>query len=86
MLNIDIVNVFQKSLKNSIDTGRRKYSGYRSFAKSNVKISRLGFGGWGIGAGMWVGAEDKESKRVLHKAVESGINFFDSHLFMVMEK
>jgi len=51
---------------------------YRKFAKSDVKISRLGFGGWGIGGTMWIGAEDKESKRVLHKAVDSGINFFDS--------
>ena len=51
---------------------------YRTFAKSDVKISRLGFGGWGIGGTMWIGAEDKESKRVLHKAIDSGINFFDS--------
>ena len=27
---------------------------------------------------MWIGAEDKESKKVLHKAIDSGINFFDS--------
>jgi aryl-alcohol dehydrogenase-like predicted oxidoreductase len=51
---------------------------YRTFAKSNEKISRLGFGGWGIGGTMWIGAEDKESKRTLRKAIESGINFFDS--------
>lgn len=51
---------------------------YRTFAKSDEKISRLGFGGWGIGGTMWIGAEDKESKKVLHKAIESGINFFDS--------
>lgn len=51
---------------------------YRNFGKSDVKISRLGFGGWGIGGNMWIGAEDKESKRALHKAIELGINFFDS--------
>ena len=51
---------------------------YRTFAQSNEKVSRLGFGGWGIGGTMWIGAEDKESKRVLRKAVDSGINFFDS--------
>jgi len=53
---------------------------YRNFSKSDIKISRLGYGGWGIGKSMWIGADDVESKRVLHKAVESGINFFDSAL------
>ena len=51
---------------------------YRNFGKSEEKVSRLGFGGWGIGGTMWIGAEDKESKRTLRKAIESGINFFDS--------
>jgi len=51
---------------------------YRTFAKSDEKISRLGFGGWGIGGNMWIGAQDKESKRALHRAIESVINFFDS--------
>lgn len=51
---------------------------YKNFGKSDVQISRLGFGGWGIGGTMWIGAEDKESKRTLRKAIESGINFFDS--------
>lgn len=51
---------------------------HRNFGKSDLKISRLGFGAWGIGGTMWIGAEDKESKQVLHRAVESGINFYDS--------
>jgi aryl-alcohol dehydrogenase-like predicted oxidoreductase len=53
---------------------------YRSFAKSDEKVSRLGFGAWGIGKSMWIGAEDKESKKVLRKAIDNGINFFDSAL------
>jgi aryl-alcohol dehydrogenase-like predicted oxidoreductase len=53
---------------------------YRKFAKSNEEISRLGYGGWGIGKKLWIGAEDKESKRALNKAIELGINFFDSAL------
>ncbi|MCD6375875.1 MAG: aldo/keto reductase [Caldisericaceae bacterium] len=51
---------------------------YRTFDKSDVKISRLGVGTWGMGKTMWIGADDAESKRVLHKAIEEGINFFDS--------
>ena len=52
----------------------------RNFAKSEDRISRLGFGCWGIGKAMWIGADDTESKRALHLAVEEGINFFDTAL------
>lgn len=53
---------------------------YKNFAKSDIKISRLGFGAWGIGKSLWIGAEDKESKRALREAIEAGVNFFDSAL------
>lgn len=53
---------------------------YKKFARSSTEVSRLGFGAWGIGRSMWIGAEDKESKKVLHRAIEEGINFFDSAL------
>jgi aryl-alcohol dehydrogenase-like predicted oxidoreductase len=53
---------------------------YVNFAKSETKVSKLGYGAWGIGKTMWIGAEDKESKRSLHKAIEKGVNFFDSAL------
>ncbi len=52
----------------------------RKFAKTNQKISTLGFGCWGIGKTMWIGADDKESKKILYKAIEEGINFFDTAL------
>jgi aryl-alcohol dehydrogenase-like predicted oxidoreductase len=50
------------------------------FDKSKVEISVLGFGCWGIGKGDWIGADDKESKATLLKAIEKGINFFDTAL------
>lgn len=53
---------------------------YKKIASSDENISRLGFGAWGIGKSMWIGAEDKESKQVLHKAIDLGVNFFDSAL------
>ena len=53
---------------------------YKKFTNSEVEVSRLGFGAWGIGKTFWIGAEDNESKKALHKAIESGINFFDSAL------
>jgi aryl-alcohol dehydrogenase-like predicted oxidoreductase len=53
---------------------------YNQFSKSEIKISLLGYGAWGIGGSMWIGAKDSESKLVLRRAIEEGINFFDSAL------
>lgn len=52
----------------------------RKFAKSDKEISLLGFGCWGIGKSMWIGADDTESKKALHRAIDEGINFFDTAL------
>lgn len=53
---------------------------YKNFAKSDEKVSFLGFGCWGIGKTMWIGAEDSESKKALHKAIDEGITLFDTAL------
>lgn len=52
----------------------------KKFAKSDTDISQLGFGCWGIGKGLWVGADDDESKKALLRAIEQGISFFDTAL------
>ena len=52
----------------------------KKFGNSNETVSLLGLGCWGIGKAQWIGADDKESKRVLHKAIEQGINLFDTAL------
>lgn len=52
----------------------------RKFAKSDEEISLLGYGCWGIGKSMWIGAEDTESKKALRRAIDEGINFFDTAL------
>jgi aryl-alcohol dehydrogenase-like predicted oxidoreductase len=43
-------------------------------------ISEIGFGAWGIGKGMWIGADDAESLLALRRAVEMGVNFIDTAL------
>ncbi len=53
---------------------------YKNFARSDIEVSLLGYGAWGIGKTMWIGAEDTESKRSLHRAIESGVNQFDTAL------
>jgi aryl-alcohol dehydrogenase-like predicted oxidoreductase len=53
---------------------------YRKLGRTNLKISEIGFGSWGIGKSSWKGADDSESLHALYKAVELGINFFDTAL------
>ncbi len=60
---------------------------YTTLGKTNLKISKIGFGAWGIGGGasnlswkyMWK-ADDAISKISLMKAFENGINFYDTAL------
>jgi aryl-alcohol dehydrogenase-like predicted oxidoreductase len=53
---------------------------YRSFGKTGLKLSEIGYGAWGIGKALWVGAEDEESLRSLHAARDAGVNFYDTAL------
>ena len=53
---------------------------YRNFGKSGIKVSDVGYGAWGIGKSMWIGADDDESLRSLHAARDAGVNFFDTAL------
>ena len=50
---------------------------YRTLGKTGIKVSEIGFGAWAIG-GTWGEVNDDESRKTLHAAVESGINFFDT--------
>jgi aryl-alcohol dehydrogenase-like predicted oxidoreductase len=53
---------------------------YRSLGKTGLEVSELGYGAWGIGKSMWLGADDDESLRALRRAVEQGVNFIDTAL------
>jgi aryl-alcohol dehydrogenase-like predicted oxidoreductase len=50
----------------------------RTLGRTGLEVSELGFGAWGIGGTMWIGADDGESLRALRLAVEHGVNFFDT--------
>ncbi|XLD75687.1 aldo/keto reductase (plasmid) [Cetobacterium somerae] len=55
---------------------------YKQFkALNNEKLSSVGFGCWAIG-GTWNNTEDQKSIETIKKAVELGINFLMSLLFM----
>ena len=52
----------------------------RPLGKTGINVSEIGFGAWGIGGQMWKDSDDKESMVALQKAVELGVNFFDTAL------
>lgn len=51
---------------------------YRPLGKTGLSVSAIGYGAWGIGGSMWIGAEEDESIQALHRAIELGINFIDT--------
>jgi len=51
---------------------------YKRLGQTNLKISRIGFGCWQVGGYGWGKIKDKDSIRAIHKALELGINFFDT--------
>ena len=53
---------------------------YRAFGRTGWQISEIGFGAWGIGRSMWIGATDDESTRALDRAMDLGLNFIDTAL------
>jgi len=50
---------------------------YRTFGRTGWEISTVSFGAWAIG-GTWGPVDDHESMSALHRAVELGVNFFDT--------
>ena len=56
---------------------------YRRLGSSSLVVSEIGFGTWGIG-GVTEGAssygptDDQESVKTIKKAIEQGVNFFDT--------
>ncbi|HZY43615.1 MAG TPA: aldo/keto reductase [Anaerolineae bacterium] len=50
---------------------------YRVLGRTGWKVSALSFGAWAIG-GTWGPVKDAESLAALHRAIELGVNFFDT--------
>ncbi len=49
---------------------------YKKVGKIAEKISVIGIGCWNFG-GDWDSMDDKKSSRIVHAAIEMGVNFFD---------
>lgn len=53
---------------------------YRTLGKTNLPVSEISYGAWGIGGSLWQGSRDDESIRALHRAIDLGLNFIDTAL------
>ncbi len=59
---------------------------YRELGRSGIQVSALGLGCWAIGGPFWAGetpvgwgkVDDEESIGAVHRALELGVNFFDT--------
>ena len=50
---------------------------YRSLGRTGFRVSRVSFGAWAIG-GTWGPVDDAESLAALKRALDCGVNFFDT--------
>ena len=52
---------------------------YRTLGKSGIKVSEIGFGAWTLGLDWWgKKVEDDEARRLLKRAYDLGINYFET--------
>lgn len=50
---------------------------YRELGRTGWRVSAISFGAWAIG-GTWGKVDDEESIAALHRALDLGVNFFDT--------
>ncbi|MFG6440313.1 aldo/keto reductase [Roseateles sp. LKC17W] len=50
---------------------------YRPLGRTGLNVSAIGFGAWAIG-GTWGDTDDTAAMAALHRALDRGVNFFDT--------
>lgn len=54
---------------------------YRTLGRTDLKVSEIGYGCWGLGGSpQWLDGDDAEARKALRLAFDMGINFFDTAL------
>ena len=51
---------------------------YRNLGKTDITVSEIGFGAWGIGGGAYGPIDDKTSESTINEALACGVTFFDT--------
>jgi aryl-alcohol dehydrogenase-like predicted oxidoreductase len=51
---------------------------YRNLAGTEIDVSEVGFGVWTVSTGWWGEVDNERSVRLLRRAFEKGINYFDT--------
>lgn len=52
---------------------------YRRYGTTGKQVSEIGFGAWQLGNKQdWASMEDEEAVRLVHEALDLGVNFFDT--------
>ncbi len=51
---------------------------YRTLGKTGFRVSAIGMGCWAIGGDAWGPVEDRDSIAAIKRALELGVNFFDT--------
>ncbi|MDU4695442.1 MULTISPECIES: aldo/keto reductase [Paenibacillus] len=52
---------------------------YRRYGTTGKQVSEIGFGAWQLGNKQdWAAMEDEEAIRLVHEALDLGVNFFDT--------
>jgi aryl-alcohol dehydrogenase-like predicted oxidoreductase len=50
----------------------------RPFGDTGLSVSEMGVGGWQLGESCWDGPDEAGSIRLVHRALDAGVNFFDT--------
>jgi aryl-alcohol dehydrogenase-like predicted oxidoreductase len=75
-----ILAASRRSARAIVAPGERLYATrmkYRELGRTGFRVSTVSFGCWAIG-GTWGDVDDTESMAALHRALELGVNFFDT--------
>ena len=52
---------------------------YQPYLSDGIAVSEIGFGAWQLGVDSgWKAVTEAEAERMIHTALDHGINFFDS--------
>ncbi len=55
---------------------RMLFMQYRTFGRTGWQVSEIGYGMWGLAG--WTGSDEAEVRQALQRAVDLGVNFFDT--------